>query len=342
MTAPGESLKRAGHDVQVVGPQDRQMRLHMSGEEVVKVETDADVVVLQRVTHSRVAQAVSVLRRQGVAVVVDVDDDLTSIHPSNPAWDGLHPRNEGRRMAGGTVSMNSWRNLSAACRNATLVTVSTTALLSVYASHGRGMVLDNYLPAIYDNLPHTDSDIIGWPASFHSHPNDPDVVGGSISRLVSEGAEFVVRGNPDGSGSAFGLRADPDGYAVPVDQWPMAVAEIGIGIAPLADTKFNRSKSRLKPLEMCAAGVPWVASPRAEYTRLHALGAGILADRPRAWYRELKKLRESESLRKELSEAGRTVAAANRLDDHSWRWMDAWMRALELQRGVPAPLVVGV
>jgi hypothetical protein len=342
MIWPGESLKRAGHDVHVVRTEDRSVRVHMSGEEVVKVETDADVVVFQRITHSRLAQAVAVLRRQGVAVVVDVDDDLTAIHPANPAWAGLHPRSEGKKLVGGTVSMNSWRNLNAACRAATLVTVSTPALLPVYAAHGRGAVLDNYLPAAYDNLTHTDSDIIGWPASYHSHPNDPDAVGGAIARLVSEGAQFVTRGNPEGSGVAFGLGADPEGHGVPISQWPSAVAELGIGIAPLADTKFNRSKSRLKPLEMCAAGVPWVASPRAEYSKLHALGAGLLADRPRTWYRALKQLRESEAMRLELSEAGRAVAATQRLDDHSWRWMDAWERALQLQRGATAPVSVGV
>jgi len=339
---PGESLQRAGHDVTVVKSQDRSVRVHMSGETVVKVETDADVVVFQRVTHSRLAQAVPILRKQGVAVVVDVDDDLTAIHPSNPAWAGLHPRNEGTGRPGGTVSMNSWRNLSYACREATLVTVSTPALLPVYASHGRGVVLDNYLPAAYDNIPHTDSDVIGWPASYHSHPNDPDVVGGAVSRLVSEGADFIVRGDPSDAGKAFGLGQDPDGFPVPIDRWPHAVADIGIGIAPLADTKFNRSKSRLKPLEMCAAGVPWVASPRAEYVRLHKLGAGVLADRPRTWYRELKKLRESEALRREMSEAGRAVAATQRLEDHSYRWAEAWTKALSIQRKDRASSVVGV
>lgn len=341
MSGPGEVLRRAGHDVEVVDTANRRVRLHMRGEEVIKVETDADVVVFQRVTHSRMAQAVSVLRRQGVAVVVDVDDDLTSIHPSNPAWAGLHPRSEGQRYADGTVSMNSWRNLNAACRAATLVTVSTKALLPVYAAHGRGVVLDNYLPSNYDDIPHQDSDIIGWPASYHSHPNDPDAVGGSVARLVGEGAEFIIRGDPSGAGAAFGLGADPSGAPVPIEAWPRAVAEIGIGIAPLANTKFNRSKSRLKPLEMCAAGVPWIASPRPEYARLHALGAGVLADRPRTWYRELKRLRESESLRVELSQAGRAVAATQRLDDHAFRWLESWERALSLQQKGRARSVIG-
>jgi hypothetical protein len=336
MIWPGEQCAAAGHDVHVVEQQQRSVRLVMEGDTVRDVLVDdVDVVVLQRVTHNFMAQAVGVLRAKGVAVVVDVDDDLSSIHPSNPAWAMHHPGNEGRRMANGQINRHSWRNLAAACRDATLVTVSTPALLDVYARHGRGVVLPNYLPDHYYGLPRTDSEVVGWPGSFHSHPNDPEVVGGAVARLVEEGAQFVMRGDPSGAGAAFGLAVDPEGGPVPIEQWPAAVASVGVGIAPLADTRFNAAKSWLKPLEMSACGVPWVASPRAEYARLHKMGAGVLADRPRAWYRELKRLHGSAAMRAELSEAGRAVAEHLRLKDHAWRWMEAWQRAYELQQATP-------
>lgn len=339
MIWPGGQLAAAGHDVHVVHAEDRQVRLVMDGDTVRDVLVDADVVVFQRLTHAYMAQAVGVLRAKGIAVVVDVDDDLTAIHPSNPAWAGMHPAMEGRLGPGGRRIMHSWRHLAAACRAATLVTVSTPALLGVYASHGRGHVLPNYLPDHYYGLPRVDSDVIGWPGSYHSHPNDPEVVGGAISRLVDEGAQFVMRGDTSGAGTAFGLAADPQGGPVPIEEWPRAVAELGIGIAPLADTKFNRSKSWLKPAELSAAGVPWVASPRAEYVRLHKMGAGVLADRPRTWYRELKRLRESPALRAEMSEAGRHVAEQLRLSRNAWRWADAWERAHEIQQATPRTAV---
>lgn len=336
MIWPGEQCAAAGHDVRVVAQDQRAVRLVMERDTVKDVLVDnVDVVVFQRVTHVYMAQAVSVLRAKGVTVVVDVDDDLSAIHPSNPAWAMHHPGNEGRRMVGGQVSRHSWRNLAMACRDATLVTVSTPALLDVYARHGRGVVLPNYLPDHYYGLPRTDSDVVGWPGSFHSHPNDPEAVGGAVARLVDEGAEFVMRGDPSGAGKAFGLAADPVGGGVPIEEWPRAVAELGIGIAPLADTRFNAAKSWLKPLEMSACGVPWVASPRAEYQRLHAMGAGILAERPRTWYRELKRLRESAALRQEMSEAGRAVAEQLRLRDNSWRWQEAWQKAYEMQQATP-------
>lgn len=325
MIAPAEALRSQGHDIEIVRKQDRRVRIHVTDNVVTDVEIDADLVVFQRLTHPLMAQAVPVLRSKGVAVVVDVDDDLTAIHPSNPAFVSLRP---------GGPSPHSWRNLSDACREATMVTVSTPALLDVYARHGRGRVLYNRLPDDYKNLSHTDSDVLGWPASFHSHPNDPEVVGGSVARMVSECTRFRTIGDSTGAGKAFGLTSDPQGMPVPRPLWPAAVATLGVGIAPLADTKFNRSKSWLKPLEMCAAGVPWVASPRVEYARLHRMGAGVLADRPRSWYREMKRLVVSPALRAEQSEAGRAVADQNWLSDHAWRWAEAWSDALSLQRGL--------
>lgn len=330
MRWPGEACAQAGHDVRVVDPKDRRLRVVMEGRTVKDVlDVDADVVVLQRVTHAYMAQAVGVMRAKGVTVVVDVDDDLSSIHPSNPAW-AVHRPGAGP---------HSWHNVALACRNASLVTVSTPALLDVYARHGRGHVLPNYLPDMYYGLPRVDSDTVGWPGSYHSHPNDPEVVGGAVARLVDEGASFVMRGDSTGAGRAFGLAADPQGGGVSIEEWPAAVASLGIGIAPLADTKFNAAKSALKVIEMSACGVPWVASPRAEYKRIHAMGAGVLADRPRTWYRELKRLRESTALRAELSEAGRAVAEQLRLSQNAWRWAEAWARAYEMQQATPRTAV---
>jgi hypothetical protein len=334
-----EALRAAGLptgiEVEVFPPTERDLKMRIDQERVVEVldvEPDA-VYVFQRLTHSWMAQAVPLLRAAGAAVVVDVDDDLGSIHPRNPAYEAMHPRYVGQRdPQTREVRRHSWRHLSAACRDATLVTVSTPALLPRYAGHGRGQVLFNYLPELYYGVPHEDSDIIGWPASLHSHPDDPSALGGAVARLSGPLGSFRVMGDPVGVGAAFGLSEDPPGRSgIDVAEWPAAVAELGIGIAPLADTRFNACKSWLKPLEMSALGVPWVASPRAEYERLHRRGAGALADTPRRWHKEMALLRSSQALRLERAEEGRSVADGLRLRDHAWRWLEAWSRAWDLQ-----------
>lgn len=345
MIWPAQYLIEQGHDVSIKSPKERDIKLRMDGERVAEVlDVEADVVVFQRLTHAWMAQSVALLRQKGIAVVVDVDDDLSSIHPRNPAYAAMHPQNE-YKVEPGTREprRHSWKNLTLACREATLVTVSTPALLGTYAKHGRGHVLYNYLPDIYYGVPHEDSEIIGWPAALASHPDDPTPVGGAIARLCGGLSGFQVVGDPIGCGEAFGLPRDPPGRTgIDVNAWPGAVAELGIGIAPLADTKFNSQKSWLKPMEMSALGVPWVASPRAEYTRLHAMGAGVLAERPRVWYRELKALRESASLRRDRAEAGRVVADQLRMRANAWRWLESWQRARDLQDALPTGKTISV
>lgn len=332
MIWPAEVLRAQGHDVVITEPKDRSVEIILEDDVVRDVKVHADVVVFQRVTHQWIADAIPALRARGVAVVVDIDDDLNAVHPSNPAWESMHPKNLGRPMAGGGVNRHSWSHLNRACRDATLVTVSTPALLNVYARHGRGHVLPNYLPDTYYGVPHEDSDLLGWPASLHSHPDDPSVMGGSMARLTGEGFAFRTVGDPRGAGKAFGLQADPPGAPVEMSAWPAEVAKLGVGIAPLADTRFNRAKSHLKILEMSALGVPWVASPRAEYAALHKRGVGALADTPRRWHKELSRLLSSPALRVERAEAGRAMAETMRIRENAWRWLDAWERAALLQK----------
>lgn len=355
---PSEVLRAQGVDVAVVRSGDRRVEMAFDENEVLqwmKIPDGVDVVVFQRLTDRRLVQAVSYLRRQGVAVVIDVDDDLSAIHPRHPAFHELNPNRAEHEMlvavkAGYVKSKDqrdfmldrlkskykhSWRNLELACRDATLVTVSTEGLLRRYATHGRGYVFHNYVPEHYLAVKHVDSDVVGWPAALISHPNDAEVVGNAIARIVGEGAHFTAVGNTLGMGDAFGLPHDPLGREVNLDEWPRALTELGIGIAPLADTQFNSCKSWLKPLEMSAVGVPWVASPRVEYRRLHALGVGLLVDKPKLWHRTLRRLLDTPALRVELSEQGRELARRLRLVDNAWRLADAWSEALAIQRGAP-------
>jgi hypothetical protein len=333
---PAEQLNRAGADIILVGAADRHVRITMANDHVQRVDVPdgVEVVVFQRVTHSYIVEAISHLRARGIAVVVDIDDDLAAIDPNNPAWSLLHPEHIRKGQIGdkGQPYLHSWLNTAEACKRATLVTVSTPGLLARYAAHGRGHVLSNYLADHYYHAKHLDSARIVWPAALHSHPNDPATVGSALNRLISEGADFGVVGPPNGVGRAFGLLRDPEGHGVPIDDYPAAVAEFGIGICPLADTLFNSRKSWLKPLELSACGVPWVASPRAEYVKLHRYGAGMMAQKPKDWYRQLHRLIKSAALREELSEAGQQIAAQLSMAANAWRYLEAWERAVEIER----------
>ncbi len=342
---PAEALAARGHDVVVAPPDDRRMTVVVNKRtgDVVKVTLgyDADVFVFQRTTHKLLVKAIEHLRSVGTTVVVDVDDDLGAIHPGNAAFVALHPTSEGKTFVGRKEpSQHSWHYLPQACQLASLVTVSTPALLPISAAHGRGRLLPNVLaPHYFAPQPPREPrerPLVGWPASLHSHPNDPEVVGPALARLADD-VDFVTGGDPEGVGAAFALPADPPSLGnVNLLDWPAALARFDVGLAPLAATKFNRSKSWLKPLELAAAGVPWVGSPSAEYRRLHELGCGVLADRPKDWYRVLRRLVGDAGWRAELANRGREVAATLRLEDHAWRWLEAWSDALALDRAAGA------
>ncbi len=342
---PGAALAAAGHQVRVSFPHEREgvggAVDSRTGKLVnIQVPADADVVVLQRVAFAHMAQAVPMMRERGIAVVVDMDDDLTKIDPANPAFWGFKV-DQGSRW-------HNLRNADAACRDATLVTVSTPALLKIYAPHGRGLVVENRVPARYLDVPRVDHGAIGWPGAVHTHPNDLEVVGPAVQRLVREGVRYLGAGaeyrfKPGDNGLRRALGIDDDvseeafstlGDVGELDRWPDAVAQLGVGMAPLADTGFNSAKSWLKALEMMACGVPWVGSPRAEYARLQRrTGVGLLARQPKDWYRLLKRLAGSEAERIEQSEAGRLAARDLTIEVGAWRWLEAWQHALNIQRG---------
>lgn len=328
---PAEQLQLQGMDVVIVRPKDRDGMLSGVVEKRklidVQIPADADVVVFQRVTHHLIAQAVKLIRARGVAVVVDMDDDLTCIDPRNPAHALLHPKN--------TNAEHDWRYALDACRDATLVTTSTDPLIKRYASHGRGVRFDNYIPSSVLSQERTDNAMVGWAGSLHSHPGDLQTMGSSVNRLMQEGVEFAVIGGLEGIHRAWGVPGEWNiHYTGPttVHDWTRALGQLGVGVAPLAETKFNTAKSWLKMLEYAAAGVPAVGADMPEYDRLHKMGIGLKARKPNDWYNHLKNLATCHETRAELSARGREVAAGLTMEANAWKLGEIWTDALKTER----------
>lgn len=332
---PSLALKRAGHEVKIVHPSHHQKMTggkDATGRLVqISAPSDADVIVFQRLTSEAIVEGIEIMRQNGIAVVIDIDDDMDAIDSRNPAFAVLHPKTMGK------FSEYNWENAKRACAAATLVTVSTQALLPRYATHGRGVVLHNCVPEALLKIDHAgraEPRTIGWGGSLHSHPDDPHVCGPAMGRLQRLGHRFKVVGPPHGIGKAFQLdEAAVCTGPVPIGNYPHEVTKLSVGVAPLADTRFNGAKSWLKMLEYAALGVPCIGSPRNEYRRLHARGVGLLARDPRDWYRLGRMLLEDDARREELSQAGRAAVAGLTIEGNAWRWWEAWVRALEIERG---------
>lgn len=333
-----EALAAQGHDVHVhevgiVGHYDDRGLLH-------DVIVDADVLVLQRPGSQALVDAITVLRAKGVAVVVDMDDDLANIHPSNIAFDVWHPQSH---------PDHNWNHLKRACRQASMVTVSTPLLDERYG-HGHGRLLRNCVPerAIHNSrdrcsatpaydIPElrpreTDAPVFGWPGALHNHPADPGDASGAVARLVREGYRFEVVGNPEGCGRAFGIGEDPPGGRVAFDNWFSAIDTLDVAIAPLADTTFNAAKSSLKSLECSARGIPCVTSPSPEYAYMAQQGIGIVARKRKDWYPILRRLLSDPIERRERGDAAQEAARNWTIEGNAWRWLEAWSDALAAER----------
>lgn len=332
---PGQALVDQGHDVTVILPGEgsgiggvvmngRLEGIAMSDEE------DADVYVFQRPSNIMSLDLIRRLRGRGKTVVVDMDDDLSCIHPRNAAFTSLHPRYSPR---------NNWQIAVQGCREASLVTVSTPPLLDRYSRFNNARVLRNCIPRRFLDLEHVDDGqpIWGWAGALVSHPDDLPMLGATVAEMNRLGFEFQIIGSLDGTGHSLGLRQDPAGPgAVPFGEYTDHLTKFQLGVAPLNDTKFNRSKSWLKPLEYAACGIPWIASARPEYAELARRGGGIVVgDKSKNWTAAVKRLLTNDAARIEAGQAARAVASEFTIEEHAWRWLETWDVAHRLDQGMP-------
>lgn len=319
----------------------------------VKVPDDCEAIVIQRPAAPLHPPCIKMLRSRGIAVIIDMDDDMSSVHRDNQAFGAFNEikvAGGGWNQKGFTIERNlpnskkwSYKHAAESCKIATLVTTTTKQLQRVYAPHGRGIILDNYVPAAYLSFerPEPEPEFFGWPGQTGVHPDDLFVVGNAAQRLIDEGHRIHIVGTPSQVRKGLRLRQEPPFTgATEVGDWARKISQtLQVGMAPLSNSAFNRSKSRLKPIEMMSVGVPWVASPREEYRKVRAeSGVGFLADSPKEWYQHLKQLLTDEVLRKEQAEAGRAYMADQTYEANAWRWAEAWQYAIDLEKSGKVPL----
>lgn len=291
----------------------------------VQVPADADVIVLQRPAHQLQPQMITMMRQNGIAVVVDMDDDMSTIHPDNVAFHMYRHRSS---------SPMSWKWAEESCRQATLVTSTTRALQRRYAAHGRGVVIENYIPEACLDYEKPITGCFGWAGTTKSHPNDLQVTGRVVQDLIDEGFPFRVVGGRSKVKECLRLTQAPEVTgSIELNKWVGTMAlTYDVGMVPLAPTAFNASKSSLKGKEHMAVGIPFVYSPREEYRRLFKQsGCGLQAEKPKEWYTQLKRLMTDEVLWKEQSEAGKMYMQDQTYQKQAWRFLEAWTQAYEIQ-----------
>jgi glycosyltransferase involved in cell wall biosynthesis len=94
-----------------------------------------------------------------------------------------------------------------------------------------------------------------------------------------------------------------------LDEENERIAEMDIGIMPLPDTEFARSKGGYKLFQYMSGGIPCVASPVGINSSIIRPGVnGFLASTEDEWFKHLEKLIKDPALRSELGNNGRKDA----------------------------------
>lgn len=156
--------------------------------------------------------------------------------------------------------------------------------------------------------------VIGWMASG-SHKIDAPLVQSVLERLMKEHKNVRLHFIGWIGFDEIGLREYQDRITVmpwiDISELPAVMGNFDIGLAPLADCPFNRSKSGLKALQYWALGLPVVASEAPAYTGLVSGGRdGILCRTEDDWYQALDQLVRDDEARRKMGEAGRAKTIA--------------------------------
>ncbi len=88
------------------------------------------------------------------------------------------------------------------------------------------------------------------------------------------------------------------------------LSQLGVGIAPLPDTPWERGKCGVKLLQYMACDIPVIASPVGVHREIiHHGENGLLAKTPQEWRESLDALLHQPALREKLGQAGRRTVA---------------------------------
>lgn len=274
--------------------------------------TVADVVVGQRVSEPGVSKTWRKFADLGKKLIYEIDDDLWRVHPDN-------------ELAGTHFSQDEVRaNLNANVAVADAVTTTSPYLAKVVSQHTDApvFVLPNYVSGhlLTKERPQRDVITVGWAGSA-THLPDFRMVAKPLRRVLASnklanlhiiGQDYrSIVGHP-------GARHSPWTPTVPLYY---RTIDFDIGICPLADNVFNRSKSHIKALEFAALGIPVIASKVGPYAEFVQHGVtGYLAETHADWSRYLRELIGDGELREQMGKAAREQAAEHTIAGNAYRW----------------------
>jgi len=272
-----------------------------------------DVFVMHHFCREQDLELVQRLARRGVAVVWDEDDDISATPRHAPVY---------RKHGGRRGMKRAFARSVEIARTASLMTTPSAHLAGKYRELGveHVEVIENAVAQEHVGLerPRHQGVVIGIVAAGeHAVDFKKLRFDRQLQRLLKahEGVRVATIGwshdLPRG-------RHSHTGY-VPIEALIAAERQFDIGLAPLADTPFSRSRSNVKLKEYAAAGAMWLASPVGPYREMGAQQGGeLVADGE--WYAALERFVLDFRARAQLMERARAWARTQTADLAATQW----------------------
>ena len=195
-----------------------------------------------------------------IPIVLDTDDNVHHVRPTNPGYAGYMPGSE-------AITWNSY----GMAKVFDAVTVSTEDLKDFYSKYNpKIFVLPNSIDIPWwdstSKKVHDDGLIrLGFICSA-SHTEGVHILKAPIIKILKKypNVRFLItnvfKKVFDGSGVENQVIEVP---WIDLEKWPVDYKALGldIGLAPLADNMFNRAKSNLRWMEYSVQGIPSIVSP---------------------------------------------------------------------------------
>jgi hypothetical protein len=314
---PMRALERLGHEV--LWP------ARLEGDLALAELQSCDLVhCFRRLDRSRDLKQ---LAQRGVAISFDNDDDFSAADMVQGA--------SGKLEGGGKVRAANTKRFTEILRLAKVADLTTTpspVLAEKYtvAQARHVAVIDNHLGAEVNGFgvkAAHEGLVVGWMAGAE-HERDladlpiVDVLGRLLQahpglRVVTVGVRLPLRSERYEFRPTVGF-----GELLP------SIADFDIGIAPLADTAFNRARSSVKLKEYSSVGAVWVASPIGGYCGMGAREGGLLVG-DGDWYEALDGLLRGRFKRRRLSRQALKWAHSQTIDRFASSWEEEFMQAVE-------------
>lgn len=317
---------RAYQPIQVLSRHGHRVHVNLEGQPRIDMAqlSRSDVALIHRYTDPQLRQAVEQLRKRGVGIVWDNDDDLAAVPRSNPNY----------RAYGGPMRRQVIAATAAMVRLADVVTTPSPVLARQFEAMGAVdvRVLENYLPPEFSKVrsgKHQEV-TLAWLAGLEHQLDYQQLrLRETLLRLLDRHDGLRIMS----IGLGLGLPSDRYEHIRLVDFTDLArvLAACDVGIAPLADITLNQARSNIKLKEYGAAGIAWLASPVGPYAQLGPAEGGRLVSDDR-WFEEIDRLVVEKRERRKLAKSAQKWARSQAIDRHAHLWVSAFEAAIERGR----------